>query len=107
METNKNGESKFQASLIISSLENLRYLNLSKSEFGGIVPAQLGTLSELHVLCHGSFYKQLESTGMISVITIELTRMSNMHWLSSLRMLHHLDLSGVDLSKANRLASSD
>ncbi|GJU03999.1 putative leucine-rich repeat protein [Tanacetum coccineum] len=84
----------------ISSLKNLRYLNLSKSEFGGIIPAQLGNLSELHVLCLGSFYEQLELTSMTPVITIELTRMSNMHWLSSLRMMHHLDLSGVDLSKA-------
>ncbi|XP_076941369.1 receptor-like protein EIX2 [Bidens hawaiensis] len=68
----------------IGSLENLRYLNLSKSNFGGIIPPQLGNLSFLHVLCLGSFHHS----------------MMNTQWLSGLGMLHHLDMSGVDLSKA-------
>ncbi|GJS66933.1 putative leucine-rich repeat protein [Tanacetum coccineum] len=66
-----------------------RYLNLSSSNFSGIIPPQIGNLSNLHVLCLGSFYKPYE-----------FTRMMNMNWLTSLRMLHHLDMSGVALRKA-------
>ncbi|GJZ81196.1 putative leucine-rich repeat protein, partial [Tanacetum coccineum] len=68
----------------IGSLESLRYLNLSNSLFGGIIPP-LGNLTELQVLCLGSFF---ESTSMM-----------NMQWLSSLCLLRHLDMSGVDLSQ--------
>nr|XP_043633344.1 receptor-like protein EIX2 [Erigeron canadensis] len=73
----------------IGSLRNLRYLNLSLSEFSGIIPPQLGNLSRLHVLSLGSFY-----------IPYEFTHVMNMQWLLSLRMLHHLDMSSVNLSKA-------
>ncbi|KAJ9539774.1 hypothetical protein OSB04_026280 [Centaurea solstitialis] len=76
----------------IGSLENLRYLNLSKSKFGGTIPPQLGNLSELQVFCLGSFYDIRDG--------LESTSVFNMHWLSNLRLLHHLDMSGVDLSKA-------
>ncbi|MFS7950976.1 putative non-specific serine/threonine protein kinase [Helianthus anomalus] len=66
------------------------YLNLSYFNFGGNIPPQLGNLSELHVLSlesfHGPFY--------------ETTSMANMKWLSTLGLLHHLDMSGMDLSKA-------
>ncbi|MFS7950990.1 putative leucine-rich repeat-containing, plant-type, leucine-rich repeat domain superfamily [Helianthus anomalus] len=74
----------------VGSFQNLRYLNLSQSNFGGSIPPQLGNLSELHVLCLGSFHDH----------PIETTSMANMKWLSSLGMLHQLDMSGVDLSKA-------
>nr|GEU84496.1 putative leucine-rich repeat protein, plant-type [Tanacetum cinerariifolium] len=73
----------------IASLGNLRYLNLSSSNFSGIIPPQIGNLSNLHVLCLGSFYKPYEFTSMM-----------NMNWLTSLRLLHHLDMSGVALRKA-------
>ncbi|KAI3802599.1 hypothetical protein L1987_30738 [Smallanthus sonchifolius] len=50
-------------------------------------------LSKLHMLCLGKFsnenYPPLESTSMTS-----------MKWVASLAMLQHLDMSGVDLSKA-------
>ncbi|KAI3748950.1 hypothetical protein L6452_12412 [Arctium lappa] len=45
-----------QVPSFIGSLRNLRYLNLSISRFGGIIPPQLGNLSELQVLGLGSFY---------------------------------------------------
>nr|XP_043623683.1 receptor-like protein EIX2 [Erigeron canadensis] len=72
----------------IGSLKNLEYLNLSYSNFGGIIPPQFGNLSQLHVLSLGDYPNGSGSTSM-----------TNMHWLSSLRMLHHLDMSNVDLSK--------
>ncbi|KAI3519614.1 hypothetical protein L1887_08828 [Cichorium endivia] len=75
----------------MGSLKNLRYLNLSRSRFGGTIPPQLGNLSELHTLSLGSFYNVFMER--------ELTSMRNMHWLSSLHRLHHLDMSGVDISK--------
>ncbi|KAL8252252.1 hypothetical protein R6Q59_035945 [Mikania micrantha] len=77
----------------IGSLQNLRYLNLSSSNFSGIIPPQLGNLSKLHVLCLGKFNHDPPS--------YESTWMVNMHWLSSLRLLQHLDLSGVHLEIAN------
>ncbi|GKE57538.1 leucine-rich repeat protein, partial [Tanacetum coccineum] len=74
----------------IGSLGNLRYLNLSSSNFGGIIPPQLRNLSDLHTLCLGSFQDGWsESTSVV-----------NMEWLANLRLLRHLDMSNVDLSKA-------
>ncbi|KAM0004905.1 putative leucine-rich repeat-containing, plant-type, leucine-rich repeat domain superfamily [Helianthus debilis subsp. tardiflorus] len=79
-----------QVPKFIGSFQNLRYLNLSHSNFSGSIPPQLGNLSELHVLCLGSFHDD----------PFERMSMANMKWLSSLGMLHHMDMSGVDLSKA-------
>ncbi|KAF5808364.1 putative leucine-rich repeat-containing, plant-type, leucine-rich repeat domain superfamily [Helianthus annuus] len=79
-----------QVPKFIGSLQNLKYLNLSNSKFGGTIPPQLGNLSNLNVLCLGSFHEFNE----------ESTSMMNMQWLSGLGMLHHLDMSGVDLSEA-------
>ncbi|XP_076920826.1 uncharacterized protein LOC143582060 [Bidens hawaiensis] len=76
----------------IGSLENLRYLNLSSSNFGGIIPPQLGNLSELRVLALGSFHNRFVP---------KKTVVWNMQWLSGLRWLYHLDMSGVNLSKAS------
>ncbi|GKD60456.1 leucine-rich repeat protein [Tanacetum coccineum] len=92
---NGQGLSKFLN--YIGSLENLRYLNLSSSNFGGIIPHQLGNLSELHTLCLGTFqYRYYESTSVM-----------NMEWLSNLLLLRHLDMSNVDLSKAMDCRSRD
>ncbi|KAM0004482.1 putative leucine-rich repeat-containing, plant-type, leucine-rich repeat domain superfamily [Helianthus debilis subsp. tardiflorus] len=74
----------------MGSLGNLRYLNLSRSGFGGTIPPQLGNLTELEVLCLGSSYHAFESTSII-----------NMQWLSSMRSLRHLDMSGVNLTEAS------
>ncbi|XP_076928076.1 receptor-like protein EIX2 [Bidens hawaiensis] len=75
------------------SLRNLRYLNLSESSFGGIIPPQIGNLSELRVLSLGSLFDY-------NPITKRTLTSTNMQWLSSLRWLQHLDMSGTNLSKA-------
>ncbi|KAJ0772084.1 putative leucine-rich repeat-containing, plant-type, leucine-rich repeat domain superfamily [Helianthus annuus] len=89
-----NSFGEMEVPSFIGSLGNLRYLNLSRSVFGGTIPPQLGNLTELRVLCLGSFYDIEDSDEY------EYTTITNMKWLSSLRLLHHLDLSGMDLSKA-------
>ncbi|KAL8233846.1 hypothetical protein R6Q59_019946 [Mikania micrantha] len=93
LDLSSNDFREIQVPKFIGSLQNLRYLNLSNSNFSGVIPPQLGNLSKLHVLCLGKFQQDAPS--------FEPTSMVNMHWLPSLRLLHHLDLSGVDLSEAN------
>nr|XP_043618091.1 receptor-like protein EIX2 [Erigeron canadensis] len=70
----------------ITSMRNLRYLNLSTSQFDGRIPHNLGNLTMLRVLdlrygLWGSNYP-----------------VKNLHWLSSLQTLRHVDLSGYNLS---------
>ncbi|GKA94010.1 leucine-rich repeat protein [Tanacetum coccineum] len=58
----------------IGSLGSLRYLNLSSSNFSGIIPPQLGNISQLQTLCLGCFQVDVwdESTSVV-----------NMEWLSN------------------------
>ncbi|KAL7613844.1 hypothetical protein Lser_V15G09156 [Lactuca serriola] len=93
LDLSSNNFGGIQIPSFMGSFKNMRYLNLSHSRFGGSIPPQLGNLSELRILSLGSFHN--------AIFERELTSMSNnMHWLSSLHRLHHLDMSGVDLSKA-------
>ncbi|GKC41662.1 receptor-like protein EIX2 [Tanacetum coccineum] len=66
-------------------------LSEQSSNFDGIIPPQLGNLSELHTLCLGSFQYRW-APRRISARKLE--------WLSNLRLLRHLDMSSTDLSKA-------
>ncbi|KAM0069124.1 putative endo-polygalacturonase [Helianthus debilis subsp. tardiflorus] len=84
-----NGFRGIQIPRFMGSLGNLRYLNLSHSSFGGTIPPQLGNLTELEVLCLGNFYDAYE------------LGITNMQWLSSMRSLRHLDMSGVNLTEAS------
>ncbi|GJW23004.1 leucine-rich repeat-containing protein [Tanacetum coccineum] len=84
-----NSFNEIQIPSFIGSLGNLRYLNLSMSQFQGGVPHQLGNLSKLVVLDIG-MGKWLSSDPV-----------KNLHWLSSLTLLQYLDMSGYDLSGAS------
>ncbi|KAK9672534.1 hypothetical protein RND81_12G106500 [Saponaria officinalis] len=74
----------------IGSLSNLEHLNLSHAGFKGIVPQEIGNLSQLSSLdlnCHLSY-------GDSNV------RVDSFRWISHLRLLKKLDLSGIDLNVA-------
>ncbi|CAI9273907.1 unnamed protein product [Lactuca saligna] len=70
----------------IASMRSLRYLNLSMSRFDGQIPHNLGNLTMLRVL-------DLRFGLWQSNFPLK-----NLKWLSPLRMLQHLDLTGYDLS---------
>ncbi|CBI21366.3 unnamed protein product, partial [Vitis vinifera] len=70
----------------IGSFKRLRYLNLSGASFGGTIPPHLGNLSSL-------LYLDLNSYSLESVE-------DDLHWLSGLSSLRHLNLGNIDLSKA-------
>ncbi|GKV15198.1 hypothetical protein SLEP1_g26000 [Rubroshorea leprosula] len=70
------------------SLGSLRYLNLSRANFGGEVPHHLGNLSNLKYLNLGNNY-------------YHTMYVENLYWLSSLSSLEYLDLSYVNLSQAS------
>ncbi|KAL7586969.1 hypothetical protein Lser_V15G40721 [Lactuca serriola] len=77
----------FQGSQIpefIGSLKQLIYLNLSNADFQGIIPPHIGNLSNLKVL-------DLRWNELLAY---------DMAWTSGLSSLEHLDLSFVDLVRA-------
>nr|GEW04890.1 leucine-rich repeat protein [Tanacetum cinerariifolium] len=71
----------------IGSLKQLSYLNLSNAYFSGFIPPHIGNLSNLVVLD----LKSRHNTIMMS---------DDMSWISGLSLLKYLDLSHVDISKA-------
>ncbi|PWA68880.1 leucine-rich repeat protein [Artemisia annua] len=72
----------------IGSLKQLSYLNLSSANFSGVIPPHIGNLSSLKVLDLASFPYD---NRLMS---------DDMSWMSGLSFLKYLDLSYVDLSKA-------
>ncbi|PWA65097.1 leucine-rich repeat protein [Artemisia annua] len=85
----------FQGSRIpefIGSLKQLSYLNLSNAYFSGAIPPHIGNLSNLKVLDLGSSpYVYNPYNPLISF---------DMSWISGLLSLEYLDLSNINLSKA-------
>ncbi|PWA55460.1 leucine-rich repeat protein [Artemisia annua] len=72
----------------IGSFKHLSYLNLSNAYFSGVIPPHIGNLSNLKFLdlASSTYYSWLMS--------------DDMSWISGLSLLKYLDLSKVDLSKA-------
>ncbi|XP_047043471.1 receptor-like protein EIX2 [Lolium rigidum] len=68
----------------LGSLHNLRYIDLSMSNFVGRIPPQLGNLSNLRYLSLDSSYGDTFSRDLT--------------WLSRLASLEHLDMAFVNLS---------
>ncbi|XP_076910926.1 receptor-like protein EIX2 [Bidens hawaiensis] len=73
------------------SFPKLSYLNLSDAGFDGIIPHQIGNLSNLKILDLGSTF------------VIQTLNATDMTWISGLSALKHLDLDGVELSQAKNI----
>ncbi|KAM0009495.1 putative non-specific serine/threonine protein kinase [Helianthus debilis subsp. tardiflorus] len=70
------------------SFQNLRYLNISKSQFSGEIAHQLGNLSKLRVL-------DLHDVPLAGNL-----HSKSLKWLKDLQELQYLDMGSIDLATA-------
>ncbi|XP_074283969.1 receptor-like protein EIX2 [Silene latifolia] len=77
----------------IGSFASLEQLNLSQSGFSGVIPQEIGNLSRLTSLDLNVEYSD-EDNNM---------RVDNLWWLSRMRLLREVDLSGIDLSATTNI----
>ncbi|XP_023757361.1 receptor-like protein EIX2 [Lactuca sativa] len=73
----------------IGSLQNLRYLNISRSQFTREIPHQLGNLSDLLVL-------DLHDDPVLGNL-----QSASLKWIENLKRLQYLDMSGINLAEAS------
>ncbi|XP_048547770.1 receptor-like protein EIX2 [Triticum urartu] len=84
---------KIQIPEFMGSFHQLRYLDLSWSQFIGRIPPQLGNLSNLQYLNLDTYsYVSVDSSFHRGTYSTDIT------WLSRLTSLEHLDMTGVNLS---------
>ncbi|KAJ9679437.1 hypothetical protein PVL29_021386 [Vitis rotundifolia] len=73
----------------LGSMQSLRYLNLFRASFGGLIPPQLGNLSNLHSLYLGGVYSSYQPQLYVD----------NFGWISHLSSLEYLYMLDVNLHK--------
>ncbi|CAK9164076.1 unnamed protein product [Ilex paraguariensis] len=86
LDLSMNNFSGTQIPKFLGSLQNLRYLNLSNSGFGGNIPHHLGNLSSLRYLDLSDFF--------YNDLTVD-----NLLWVSKLSSLKHLDISEISIGE--------
>ncbi|KAG4123121.1 hypothetical protein ERO13_D11G308300v2, partial [Gossypium hirsutum] len=84
LDLSNNNFSSIHIPKLFGLLESLTYLNLSRAQFQGAIPHNLGNLSKLQ-------YLDLRGNDLIS---------ESLQWVSGLSSLQYLDLSYANLSKA-------
>lgn len=95
LSTNDLGKLSAPLPKLLGSLNNLRYLNLSNTNYLGRIPPQLGNLSKLSYLDLSSkAVSSYFSRGGFSLYSGDLS------WLTGLSSLEYLDMSQVNLSAA-------
>ncbi|XP_074266610.1 receptor-like protein EIX2 [Silene latifolia] len=104
----------FEGTLSVSliNLKHLKYLDLSNNNFNGQLPKFIGSLASLEQLnlSNSGFWGVIpQEIGNLSRLTsldlnIEYTmRVDNLWWLSRMRLLREVDLSGIDLSATTNI----